>query len=448
VVRGARTLLKHIAALALFVALPVHAQEDLTTRDAEGTPEPPPAPFWSPVYTGSYFTRYELRHGYDDLGISRGRFLEGDALFYRLRFGLNTGLIDVGQGIKVALQFTPQASGTFGDHGPNTIADATLGLHEGFARVKGKLVRLDAGRYEMIYGDCLMIGNNDWNEVGRTFDGVRARIGSRGWLDLFANVIDEGRPDALGAGKGDLYFLGAYGALGPLIRQAFELDLYALARVWGGGVQSDVHHDAATEVTLGTRSKARFGIIDYRVETGLQTGSKVSSRTMQTIDVLAWQGDLELGVTFADDKLRIALEGLYATGSKPGAKHKDHAWEDLFPSGHKWLGLMDAFNLNGMKRTDVASGVVHVSANPITPITMQLDGHLFARPEPTNGQSGFAGGELDINVVYAIAKGLKVRALYGVFLPDDELYHDQLPPKLGAPDPAQYFEAELRYDLF
>jgi hypothetical protein len=84
---------------------------------------PPPAeakPAWSPVFTGSYLTRYEVRADYDDMGVSRARFLEGDAAFFRLRFGIGTGLIDVGEGLKVGLQFTPQASGVIGSLGPNT----------------------------------------------------------------------------------------------------------------------------------------------------------------------------------------------------------------------------------------------------------------------------------------------------------------------------------------
>ncbi|HEY6878027.1 MAG TPA: alginate export family protein [Polyangiales bacterium] len=431
------------------------------TRAGSVDPVAAASPGWSPIYTGSYFTRYELRRGYDDLGLSTGRtrFAEGDAVFYRVRFGLNTGLLSLGRDIAVALQITPQAAGTFGNNGPNTIADAQLGLHEGYARIQGKTVRFDAGRYEMVYGDALMIGNNDWNEVGRTFDGVRARIGGEAWLDLFANVIDEGRPDFRGAGDGDLYFLGAYAALGPLLREALELDAYALARVWG--VAKDVQpagyrREGAAETTLGVRSKARFGDLDYRVETGLQTGTRPGAAAtdatfVRNVKALAWQADLELGLTVLDERVRIALEGLYATGADPRDRNVNHGWEDLFPSAHKWLGLADAFNQDGMKRTNVGSGVLHVSAAPLPQLSVQLDGHVFARPQPEaiGGRSGFAGGELDVGAVYVIANGLKVRALYGLFVPSGNLYSDNIPDRMARrdADPAHYFEAELRYDL-
>ena len=56
-----------------------------------------------------------MRENYDDLGVSRGRFTEGDAIFYRARFGLATTPISVADGTDVLLQFTPQAAGVLGD---------------------------------------------------------------------------------------------------------------------------------------------------------------------------------------------------------------------------------------------------------------------------------------------------------------------------------------------
>lgn len=353
----------------VFVPPPVAAPTALLSPPPAPAVPPPPAPLWNPIYTGSYFTRYELRKGYDDLGLSAGRprFSEGDAVFYRVRFGINTGVFDLGQGIKVGLQFTPQTAGTFGSNGPSTVVDAQLGLHEGYARVAGKHVRVDAGRYEMNYGDSLVIGNLDWNEIGRTFDGVRARISSSStsaWLDLFANVIQEGRPTYLGVADGDYYLLGGYAALGPAIRPGFELDFYGLVRAWGDakGVQAATgtaanmnttyRRENAAEATLGARSKARFGLLDYRVEVGLQAGSRagaapplsngmLANRAVDSVDVLAYQGDLELGLNLAQDKFRVSFDSnLYADRLRartvPGNPDPAHYFEtelryDLLP---------------------------------------------------------------------------------------------------------------------
>ena len=446
---------------------------------------PPPAalpveakPAWSPVFTGSYFTRYEVRANYDDMGVSRGRFLEGDAAFFRLRFGIGTGLMDVGKGLKVALQFTPQASGVLGSLGPNTVADATLGLHEGYARVQGKIARFDAGRFEMNYGDALVIGNLDWNETARSFDGVRARLASSptsAWLDLFATLVDEGRDPNLAApsrgfSDGDLYFYGAYAALGPMIKQGLDLDVYVLGRGWheGKGIaiqpglagSPTYRRESAHEVTVGARAKQKIAFFDYRFEGGIQAGSRpgaaptvvmmaATGTEQPSTDVLAYQADLELGVSALGDKLRLGLEGIYASGDDPDSKGKNEGWDELYPTAHKWLGLADVFNQGGIKRTNVASGVLHVTAKATQDLTFQADGHLFSRVEKVAGQDGFAGSEVDVGIAYQLAKGLKVRGLYAVFMPDSDFYpvSTMAAPLSGEADPIHFGEVELRYDL-
>jgi hypothetical protein len=462
------------------------------------------------VYTGSFFTRYELRQGYDNAGVARSpRFLDGDAFFYRARFGIGTGNIDLGKDIKVALQFTPQAAGVFGTS-PTTLTDLSLGLHEGYLRAGGKYVRIDAGRFELNYGDALVLGNLDWNEIGRSFDGVRSRIAkspTSAWLDVFATIIKEGRqqplPPLTKYGDGDQYLLGGYLALGPSITTGLDLDVYLLTQIWGetqrtakgtaGGVYK---REGAAQFTIGARAKQKIKRFDYRFEGGVQAGKRatdlvvVPAGTMgdQTVskssDVLAYQGDLELGLALVRgakpaatalpgapppvDRLRISLEGMYASGNKPKSASatrdtKNEGWDELYPTAHKFLGLTDAFALGGQKRTNVASGVLHITAVPVTNFTLQADGHLFARVEDTPGaalaptamgmapmKKGYAGSEVDIGAVYQIAKGLKARALYGVFLPGQSFYPGATAiasAKGKDADPVHYFELELRYDL-
>lgn len=458
-------------------------------------PVAPPAsaaPLWTPVFTGSFFTRYELRSGFDDLGLSsataRQRFLEGDSFVYRARFGMGTGLFDVGSGLKVGLQFTPQTTGTFGNltnspSAPNTTVDASMGLHEGYLRVQGKYTRLDSGRFELNYGDALVVGNLDWNEIGRSFDGVRARISSSptsAWLDLFATMLDEGRTDFLrgasyldqspGIGAGDVYFLGAYAALGPAITQGLDLDAYALVRTWSDAKNLRVapanamsplyRRENAADATIGVRAKQKLGFFDYRLEAGLQAGSRpgvVPAMAMPPptkvdhVDVLAHQADLELGLSYAD-KFRVGVEGIYASGDDPETKDKNEGWDELYPTAHKFLGLSDAFVQNGSKRTNVLSGVLHLTATPTKSLTLQVDGHLFSRIEKaasTNNQDGFAGGEVDVGAVLVLGKGLKLRGTYAIFYPNTGIYKDVLPTPAVAKsaDPVQFAELELRYDL-
>jgi hypothetical protein len=470
-------------------------------------PPPAPAPAWSPVYTGSFFTRYELRQGFDNAGVQRGRFIDGDAFFYRARFGFSTGAIDLGKDIKVGLQFTPQAAGVFGSLA-STIADASLGLHEGYLRAGGKYVRVDAGRFELNYGDALVLGNLDWNEVARSFDGVRSRFSkspTSAWVDVFATVIKEGRQQPVPlvkAGDGDQYLLGAYAALGPAIKAGLDLDIYLLSQIWAesqrsGTTSGTYRREGAAQFTIGARAKQKIKAFDYRFEGGIQAGKRgadlatipamptpMTVTLVKATDVLAYQADLELGIALVrgkappagappaapgtpppPDRFRVSLEGMYASGNDAKSNNKNEGWDELYPTAHKFLGLTDAFVLGGQKRTNVASGVLHLTAIPVTNFTLQADGHLFARVEDIAGaappatmppmmalqKKGYAGSEVDIGAVYQIAKGLKARALYGVFMPSSDFYPTAATTVASGrgkdADPVHYLEVELRYDL-
>ena len=78
------------------------------------------------------------------------------------------------------------------------------------------------------------------------------------------------------------------------------------------------------------------------------------------------------------------------------------------------------FNLRNVKRTNVTNGVLHLTVKPTPKLAVQADGHYFARPQKLANVSGRAGAEVDVGAVYTLGKGLKVRALYALFLPDKE----------------------------
>jgi hypothetical protein len=415
------------------------------------TPEPAEAPA-PPSYrgpplevTGSFFNRFEYRDGYQNLGVARGRFPEGDQTVFRARLGLGVGPMDIGGGHSVFLQFTPQASGSFGTQ-PGTVGELNLGLHEAYMGLQGGLYRLQVGLIEMDYGDAMVIGNLDWHQTARRFQGARVRLAESadGWfVDLFATQLVEGVPffqDPFGAG--DHYFVGVYSDLGPLLAKGLTFDLYALSQLWPSTNPAPdpadptmtIDRDRASELTLGTRIKARTGPVDYRAETGVQVGSRIDPLTNQSVQARAYHGDAELGVHMLDDKLRVSAQGLYASGNDPGTD-RNEGWNELFPTAHKFLGLMDVIG----PRTNVGSAVAHIQVKPMPRLSMSLDGHLFFRPHRPDEAAPYAGAEADLNVLYIIGKGLKARGLYGVFVPGPAHYlSDRV---------AHYVELELRYDL-
>jgi hypothetical protein len=443
-----------ILSLALAVGASAQAPPPEPSAPAVQEPPPPPPPgVWMagsvPLkVTGSYFTRNEWRQNYDQLGVSGGRFSEGDFIVYRARLGLGIGPIDIGRNHTVSLQFTPQASGVLGVL-PSTIAVPAVGVYEGYLRVANSHFSVDAGRFMMNYGDALVIGNLDWHETARSFDGLRARLspGSSGiWIDAFYTFLAEGWPVRGNTfGAGDQHFMGLYADLGPAIKRGMALDLYALGLLspLTQGVPIDPADpsvvatvEGAFELTLGARVKDRIGAVDYRAEAGIQAGERRAAPGAAATNVLAYQADAEVGVSFADDRVRFALEGLYASGNDVGTARAE-GWNQLFPTAHKFLGLTDAFGA----RTNAASAVLHASVAPIADLKLLADVHVLARPEETvaGGPTGYAATEIDLAVNYVLGKGLRLWGLYGLFVPSSDMYPSSTP--------LHYVEVELRYDL-
>lgn len=409
---------------------------------------PEPGPSLMPLdLTTSTWTRFEMRENYDDLGVSRGRFQEGEIAVFRARLGIGSNPLPIADGSDVLVQFTPQASGLWGVNG--TVGEANVGIFEGYFKIRSKRLDVQVGRQQMVYGDDVVIGTLDWHQTGRAFDGIRAHYKmDRGFLDLFVTQVAEGFPDGgssfLG---GDEFFWGAYLGIGRYFDEDMDLDGYFLVQselrqegLVEASTDTSYAREASHRMTGGLRVKNEVGWFDYRMEAGLQFGSAPGEAAegflgeeVAAVDVLAYQADLELGVTFPG-QFRLAAEGLVASGDDPETERRE-GYDHLYPTGHIFLGLMDVIG----DRTNVASGNLKLM-RPITQsLDARIDGHVFFRIEDgafgsPEADAGFAGTEVDAQLTQALGKFASIRALYGVFIPTSGHYRQD--------DVAHYFEMQ------
>jgi len=414
-------------------------------------PEAPPS--LGPLTFGtSTWSRFEVREGYDRLGVSppaivnplRTRFTEGDQTVFRARLAMATADLPLGPKLTGMVQFSPQASGTWGTSGLNgTVGEAALGIYEGYFKFKGERFELKGGRFAMNYGEALVIGNLDWHQAGRAFDGLHTKYKmNKGYVDLFgtqtASGWGTGATDPFLAG--DTYFWGLYSGWGGYIKEGLDLDLYLLglsvasnetatATDAATGTAFTYQRDGATLLTLGARAKQKLGMFDYRLEGGFQFGESAGAApTDATITqvgaatALAYQVEGEIGFGFTK-KLRLGIGGSIASGNDP-ATPENEAYNELFPTTHKWHGLMDIIG----QRTNVGRGFFKFSAGLGETVTFLLDGHIFARPaagglgrDPMS-TSGLAGGEFDVQLVKKFGKWGTLRGLYGIFLANGDHY--------------------------
>jgi hypothetical protein len=412
-------------------------------------PEAPPslAPF---TFGTSTWSRFEVREGYDRLGVSppaitnpaRTRFTEGDQTVFRARISMASADLPLGPKLTGMVQFTPQASGSWGTSGlGGTIGEANLGIYEGYFKFKGERFEVKGGRFAMNYGEALVIGNLDWHQAGRAFDGLHTKYKmKKGYVDLFATQTASGFGTATDPFlAGDSYFWGLYSGWGGYIKEGMDLDIYLLglsnasSETFPGtdaatGTAFTYQRDGATLMTAGARAKQKLGVIDYRVEADLQFGQTAGTSTDATvtqtaaISTLAYQAEAELGFAFSK-KVRLGVGGNIASGND-AATPDNEAYNELFPTTHKWLGLMDVIGT----RTNVGSGFFKFSAGLGETFSVMLDGHLFARPgagglgRVMGSTSGLAGGELNLQLKKQFGKWGSLRGLYGIFLANGDHY--------------------------
>jgi hypothetical protein len=404
----------------------------------------------------SMWSRYELRRQYEGLEpiAPDDRIRDFDAMAYRARMAFRTEPLSLAKGLAIELALVPQASGFWAPSGDNT--DAAIALHEGYVRPRfGEHAWLQVGRFEMSYGDEWLIGANGWHETGRSFDGVRVHLGaqtSAAFGDVFFSLLREGRTAAEATtsddriGSGDQMLLGVYGDLGPLIAENFHLDPYGLLlmaprsnRIYAAGALAPVRREAAYEGTFGLRVKGEYGVVDYRVEGGIQFGQR--TQDTRVVDALAGAADGEIGFHLPAS-IRIAVGGTFASGDDP-TTNKDEGWADRFSQPHRWLGLSDMFRT----RTNVTGVSGQLSAAPVEGLDVGVQGHFLFKhraidPEstatPPDVSARYAGSEVDPYVGYEIAKGLAIRSEYAIFIPSTETY--------GNEKAAHYFGLQFGYE--
>jgi hypothetical protein len=424
------------------------AEED----DAQGAEEEDDAaePVMRPL--ANLFTRFEHREGYDRAGVSVpiacvgvvAGATDGDCIRYRARVGFEIEPLEIARDVRVSVRFLPQVAGHWampngGSSTSGGFVDPVLGLHEGFLSLHlGEAFRVDVGRFEMVYGEHLTIGNLDWHPNGRAFDGARARfqpVEDGLFVDGFWTITTEGGLPAFG--ENDQYFYGLYAGLGPAIAPGLALDAYALVLQNNDSVDllTGAERDFSLRLTLGGRFRHRVELIDLRVESALQVGTAGQIRPADPQVILAGHVDAEVGLNLLDDRLRFALEGLFASGDGP-SPDVNEAYNQLFPTGHLFLGLSDVMG----GRSNVASGVLHITGKPLPQLAIQLDWHVFARPErPAGAVDNYAGTEGDLNVIWTPAEGLRGRVMYALFIPNAGFFPTD--------EPIHYLEIELGYVL-
>ena len=139
-------------------------------------------------------------------------------------------------------------------------------------------------------------------------------------------------------------------------------------------------------------------------------------------------------------KPRVGLAYDYASGDRNPGDRRSQSFQNLFPSNHEPLGLIDAFSWRNVHD-------VHLEARiePVKNLELELQWHGFWLAETSDywyrsngisalrtrtpagsdtrriGASNYAGQELDLTVTWKVSKALKILAGYNHFFAGDYL---------------------------
>lgn len=390
---------------------------------------------WPLSLTTSTWSRFEVRQNYDKIGASQGRTQEGDLVVFRARMGLRTNPLPVTDRSDVFVQFTPQATGHWGQMGlgaqDSTVGELNLGIYEGYATLRTPRLDIQLGRMMMNYGNAVVIGDLDWNEKGRAFDGIRLHYKmDKGYLDLFGTQTGEAYPGGTSHFQGgDIYFWGAYTGIGGYAgtgKEDVDLDLYFLGLTAMTGDELDdgngglLYQKGGTLFTIGSRATGSIGPLEISAEAGVQLGHQAVvtsdpdlAETLEAQSAFAYMGELEFGLPLGSET-RVSAGGIIASGDLPDTEGAG-GWNQLFPTAHKFLGLMDIIG----PRTNILDGHLQVDRGLIRGMTLKIAGHIFSRlVDSADGEgSGLAGFEVDTQLIQRLGKYVYARGLYGLFIP-------------------------------
>lgn len=242
--------------------------------------------------------------------------------------------------------------------------DQAMNVHQAYATLMhSDKISYTLGRYEMKYGDELVIGPVGWSMTGRAFDGLKAHWTASDmiWVDFFYNKVTESGA----VGSMDHNFYGIYFSAKPAPALA-EADVYYLVNSDQTG---SIDPKTVDRQTAGVRLKGATGAVDYRVEYATQSG-----KTLGTDIKDADQTNAEVGFKFGDS--RVSAE--YFSANKN--------YNQLYPTGHKWLGFADLF-----ARRNIDGFVVHASHKFMEHMQANLDYHIFNRVDSATAVFGLAG---------------------------------------------------------
>ncbi|MBI3803740.1 MAG: alginate export family protein [Nitrospirae bacterium] len=355
---------------------------------------------------------------------------------YRFRLNVDVTVID---GVSFFLQ--PQKVGVWGNGETGAGTDVALTsvqvnpatgsgtgtgdltLHQGyldFKQVGGAPLNIRLGRFEYIIGGHRLIGNFDWSQRARSFDGAQIgyAIPAAGTLSLFAFKLTgevESGPLPTGDRDSDTHLFGAYFSTALVPRSQTELTFINDRRL--PGLPDSKRFTAGVKIEqipplppLAFISSLTGPI--WRGEYYKQWGNRTGT---QEIDAFMYA--LRLGYRFDLPTRPMVLVGWEVLSGDDSLTAGHYgAFDTLYATNHLYYGYMDYF-LNipaDMQGKGLRDGFVRLHVTPWERGGLALDVHQFTLEKRIGGEKDL-GTEIDLTFLAQVNKVTSVLIGYSKF---------------------------------
>ena len=304
----------------------------------------------------------------------------------------------------------------------------TFDLRQGYVEIgdieKGT-VGFRAGRQELAFGDERLIGNANWLNTARSFDGLRGTYRRKGYrLDAFASRVVRLQDRELDWETPGNNFYGIYGGLEQLVPKAI-VEPYFLWRRSSGLKTETGTPGISNFATVGFRWVGKLPANwDYGVEAAKQNGS------LGTDSISAWAGHWVLGYSLASARLhpRLSLEYNFASGDHNSTDGKRGTFDQLYATAHDKYGLADQV---GWKNIRNARASVELRPTKKWAVVGRYDAWWLADSHDAlysaansvvakvaSGTAGrFVGQEVDAVVAYNLSRQFQFSGGFGHIFP-------------------------------
>jgi hypothetical protein len=354
----------------------------------------------------------------------------------RIRFDVKAKLSD---DLSAFVQF--QDSRLWGGEGATNSDFFNVDLHQAYIqadRILTDALSLRIGRQELSYGDERLVGAFDWNNVGRSFDAIKAVYAKKRWsADIFAARVndehDSGFFFRVGEDGSGFFSLPPhqefYGAYLKFFNDSpnHKLEAYGFflrdSRI-ATGEFGRIRRDSTGIYTVGTRQelKSDSGFY-YDGEVAFQTGH----RGPDGHKALALAA--RLGKYFKSARSpHFGFEYDFATGDGDSQDGRSREFINLFPNNHRHYGYMDFLGWRNMHDFRLGFGF-----NPVSRLSFDADYHKFLLHKgdgrwsnaegitlgfDRTGSSGKdIGQEVDFTLGFPYKEHLKFITGYSLFVP-------------------------------